>query len=88
MIFIFGLIHGCGFAGVLAETGLPQNDFLFALIAFNGGVELGQITVILVSFFLFGKWFAEKSWYRNRIAIPVSLCISLIAIYWTIERVI
>jgi hydrogenase/urease accessory protein HupE len=86
VIFMFGLIHGCGFAGALADAGLPENDFVLALISFNGGVELGQITVILTAFFLFGKWFADKSWYRSRITIPVSLCISLIAVYWTIER--
>ena len=87
VIFMFGLIHGCGFAGVLLDAGLPENDFLLALISFNVGVEAGQITVILLAYYLFGKWLADKSWYRNRITIPASLCISLIAFYWTIERV-
>lgn len=87
IIFLFGLIHGCGFAGVLAEAGLPENDFLLGLISFNVGVEAGQISVILIAYFVFGKWFAEKSWYRKGITIPASLCISLIAFYWTIERV-
>ncbi len=87
VIFLFGLIHGCGFAGVLAQAGLPENDFLLGLVSFNVGVEAGQITVILIAYFAFGKWFADKSWYRKGITIPVSLCISLIAFYWTIERV-
>ena len=87
VIFLFGLIHGCGFAGALAGAGLPEKDFLLGLISFNAGVEAGQITVIMIAYFLFGKWFADKTWYRKRIAIPLSVCISLIAFYWTIERV-
>ena len=87
VIFLFGLIHGCGFAGVLVEAGLPEKDFLLGLVSFNVGVEAGQIAVILIAYLLFGKWFGEKYWYRKRITIPVSLCISLIAFYWTIERV-
>lgn len=87
VIFIFGLIHGCGFAGVLTEAGLPENDFFLALISFNVGVEAGQIAVILIAYFLFGKWFANKKWYRKGITIPLSICISVIAFYWTIERV-
>lgn len=86
IIFLFGLIHGCGFAGVLSEAGLPEKDFFLGLIAFNAGVEAGQIAVILIAYFIFGKWFVDKSWYRKGITIPVSLCISLIAFYWTIER--
>ena len=87
IIFLFGLIHGCGFAGVLIDAGLPENYFLPALFTFNLGVEAGQITIILTAFFLFGKWFGRKSWYKNRISIPLSLGISLIALYWTVERV-
>lgn len=49
IVFMFGLIHGCGFAGVLSEIGLPQKDFLTALIAFNIGVEAGQTAVILLA---------------------------------------
>lgn len=88
IIFIFGLIHGCGFAGILTEAGLPDKFIFLGLFSFNTGVEAGQISVILIAYFIFGKWFLNKSWYRKRITIPLSLCISLIAIYWTIERVI
>ena len=88
IIFIFGLIHGCGFAGVLVEAGLPERDFLLGLLSFNAGVEAGQIAVILTAYFTFGKWFADKVWYRKGIIVPLSLCISFIALYWTIERVI
>ncbi|MEO1638338.1 MAG: HupE/UreJ family protein [Pseudomonadota bacterium] len=51
VIFIFGLLHGLGFASVLAEFGLPDATFVAALIGFNVGVELGQLAVIAVMFF-------------------------------------
>lgn len=87
IVFCFGLIHGCGFAGVLTEVGLPANDYLLSLISFNLGVELGQISVILLAFFLVGKWFGEKTWYHGRIVMPVSFLIACIAVYWTVERI-
>ncbi len=87
IVFMFGLIHGCGFAGVLSEIGLPEKDFLSALVAFNIGVEAGQTAVILLAVLIFQTRFADRPWYRNRVTIPVSVCISLIAVYWTIERV-
>lgn len=86
IVFAFGLIHGLGFASVLTELGLPQNQFLTSLLTFNLGVELGQITVILLAWFLIGKWFHQKTWYRKRIVIPISAIIAIIALYWTVER--
>jgi hypothetical protein len=86
IVFFFGLIHGLGFASVLGDLGLPQNQFFTSLIMFNIGVELGQITVILLAWWLICKWFKDKPWYRNRIVIPISATIALIALYWTIER--
>ena len=86
IVFVFGLIHGMGFASVLTDLGLPEKQFVNALIAFNVGVELGQITVILVAWALVGYWFGKKKWYRQRIVIPLSVVIAAIALYWTIER--
>ena len=86
VVFLFGLIHGMGFASVLTDLGLPQNQFFTSLIMFNVGVELGQITVILIAWLLVGKWFSQKPWYRKRIVIPVSAVIAAIGLYWTIER--
>lgn len=86
VVFLFGLLHGMGFAGVLTELGLPDKEFVTALITFNVGVELGQITVILGCFALVGAWFSQKNWYKSRVVIPVSALIALIALYWTIER--
>jgi hypothetical protein len=86
VIFGFGLIHGCGFAGVLGELGMPSNHFFTALLSFNAGVELGQLAVILAAYLLVGRWFGQKIWYRQRIVFPVSALIAVIALYWTIER--
>jgi hypothetical protein len=86
VVFLFGLIHGLGFASALSSLGLPSNAYLNSLIMFNVGVELGQLTVILIAFFLVGKWFSDKTWYHQRIVTPLSLIIAAIALFWVIER--
>ncbi len=87
VIFGFGLLHGLGFASVLGEIGLPEDQFFPALIAFNVGVELGQLTVISLAFLAVGYWFRHKDWYRKRISIPASLLIAAVGAYWFFERV-
>lgn len=87
MVFLFGLVHGMGFAGALAELGMPSYAFATALVSFNIGVELGQLTVVLVMYLLVAKTFSQKTWYRRRIVIPSAMAIALIASYWTIERI-
>ena len=86
VVFLFGLIHGLGFAGALSNLGLPQNAYLTSLVMFNIGVELGQLTVILIAFFLFGKWFGHKPWYHKYVVTPLSLVIAAIALLWVIQR--
>ena len=87
IVFLFGLLHGMGFAGVLNEIGLPRSEFLTALLTFNVGVELGQLAVIGLSLAILG-WFRFKPWYRAGLVIPLSALISLIGLYWTVERVL
>lgn len=87
IVFLFGLVHGLGFASSLGQLGLPQNAYLSSLFMFNIGVELGQLTVIFLAFFLAGRWFGQKSYYHKRVVVPVSLLIILIAGYWTVERI-
>ena len=87
VIFGFGLLHGLGFASVLGDYGLPANQFFPALIGFNIGVELGQLTVIAIAFAAVGYWFRDKPWYRARIATPASVLIALVGAYWFVERV-
>ncbi len=88
LVFAFGLLHGMGFAGVLAQLGLPRSQFLPALLCFNAGVELGQLTVISVAFLLIGLPFRRKPWYRRRIVIPASLAIAAIGLFWFVQRVV
>lgn len=57
LVFLFGLLHGLGFASVLTDFGMPKNDFAVALISFNVGVELGQIAVISAAFIIIGCFF-------------------------------
>jgi HupE / UreJ protein len=87
LIALFGLIHGMGFASVLTDIGLPKTEYVTGLIMFNVGVELGQISVILLAWFGIAYWFRKKIWYRKVIVIPVSILIACIAFYWTIERI-
>ncbi|MEO8589895.1 MAG: HupE/UreJ family protein [Flavobacteriales bacterium] len=87
VVFLFGLVHGLGFAGALTTLGLPRKHFLTTLITFNVGVELGQITVILIALLLFGLWFREKPYYHRAVVVPLSVAILLIAGYWTVERI-
>jgi len=86
LVFLFGLLHGLGFASVLTDFGMPKNDFVTALISFNVGVELGQIAVIAIAFILLGLWFKNKDKYRKFIVVPGSTFISIIGIYWFLER--
>lgn len=86
IVFLFGLIHGMGFASALNEIGLPRNKFVTSILSFNAGVEIGQILVILAVFFLIIRPFGRKSYYKARIAYPVSAVIALVAAYWTVER--
>jgi hypothetical protein len=86
IVFLFGLVHGMGFASALGQLGLPQNAYLSSLIMFNIGVELGQVTIIMAAFFIVGKWFGDKAYYRRLIVVPTSALIMAIASFWTIER--
>jgi len=86
VVFGFGLLHGLGFASVLTDIGLSPGHFVTGLIAFNLGVELGQLTVLAVCFMLIGLWFRHRPWYRRVIAIPASLAIALVGSYWLVER--
>lgn len=86
VVFLFGLVHGMGFAGALGHLGLPKDSYLICLVMFNAGVELGQITVILTAYFLMARWFGDKPYYRKRIVIPLSIIIAVIAGYWTVQR--
>ncbi len=88
VVFMFGLLHGMGFASMLADFGMPKNSFATALISFNVGVELGQLTIIALAFALVGYWFRNETWYRKVVVIPASLIIGLVGLYWTYDRIV
>ncbi|MEM1001550.1 MAG: HupE/UreJ family protein, partial [Bacteroidota bacterium] len=86
VVFGFGLMHGLGFASVLSEFGLPKGSFVSSLLAFNIGVELAQVLILIAAAALF--WFIRnKNWYRKRVQIPASLLIATVGLFWFIERV-
>lgn len=87
VVFLFGLVHGMGFASALGELGLPQNRFFSSLLLFNIGVELGQITVILAAWLLLAKWLGNKPCYRKAVVIPLSVAILFISLYLLVARV-
>ncbi len=87
LVFMFGLLHGLGFASVLMEVGLPRNYWLSSLISFNVGVEFGQLLVISLAFLLLAWARKNPSFYRQRVVIPLSAIIALMGTYWFIERV-
>ncbi len=83
--FAFGLVHGFGFASVLADLGLPSGALLLALVGFNLGVELGQL--MIVSAFLPLAFALRRTWtYRRIILDGGSAAIALIAAVWLVER--
>ncbi len=88
LIFGFGLLHGLGFAGVLGEIGLSDEAFIPSLIAFNIGVELGQLAVLALMTLLLGFWLGNSKHWERWVRIPLSLAIGLIGVYWFFERIL
>ena len=85
-VFMFGLIHGLGFASSLNEIGLPPGKFFSSILMFNVGVEICQVLIIALVFSLIIFPLKNKLWYRYRVVYPVSVAIALVSSYWTIER--
>jgi len=86
--FAFGLIHGLGFGSALSEIGLPQNEIVLALLAFNVGVEIGQllfIGAVFVGWFLLGRFIQGHA--RDALHRMTVYSIGGIAAFWLIERV-
>ena len=86
IVFGFGLVHGLGFASSLSDIPFPKTDFIVALLGFNFGVDLGQLFVIALAFLAVG-WFRNRPWFRRGIAIPCSLAIAAVGLFWGIQRI-
>jgi len=83
--FLFGLVHGLGFAGALKEIGLPENHLAVALLSFNGGVEFGQLLVVGAAAL---AWRALQRWPTSvMLRAPALYAIGGVAAYWTFGRV-
>lgn len=91
--FAFGLLHGLGFAGALAETGLPQNEIPAALLTFNLGVEIGQLAFIAAVLLVWFAWRqmagrSERGKQAGTVAMNGAVyAIGAVSAYWLIERV-
>jgi hypothetical protein len=83
--FGFGLIHGLGFANILKDLGLPQNMLLLTLLAFNLGVEIGQLAIVS-GFLPVAYWLRRTQWYRKVFITLGSSLIAMLACIWLLER--
>jgi hypothetical protein len=85
--FVFGLIHGFGFATALSDLGLRSGSLLITLIGFNCGVELGQLAIVAV--FLPVAFLMRRTWlYQSPLLQLGSACVIVVAISWCAERVL
>lgn len=85
---IFGLVHGFGFAGALAELGLPEDQTLLALVLFNVGVELGQLAVLAVALAVASLVRSARDVHQTRGRLVLAYAIGLVAGVWTVERAV
>lgn len=92
VVFLFGLVHGLGFAGFFGELDLPSGQFWSALIGFNIGVEIGQLGVIAAAAVLAAvlrKRVAaihEPGGWRHHVVVPASLAIAFTGTFWAVQR--
>jgi hydrogenase/urease accessory protein HupE len=85
--FVFGLLHGFGFAGALTEIGLPAQTIPMALLFFNIGVEVGQLLFVTVVIIIHWLWLRMAVRSIRWAQVPAAYTIGSVAAYWTIERV-
>lgn len=83
--FLFGLVHGLGFAGALRQIGLPDNHVVSALLTFNVGVELGQLLVVALAWLLTRALAPWPGIARARV--PLLYAMGGMAAYWSIGRI-
>jgi hydrogenase/urease accessory protein HupE len=86
IVLAFGLVHGFGFAGALAELGLSQAQTPGALLAFNAGVELGQLGVLAIAYPVI-RMLCRTRWFVPRGVPALSLCTALVGVLWFFDRI-
>ena len=87
VILFFGLLHGLGFALVLSDIGYRSTDLFINLVSFNIGIEVAQISIVLILYLSIALNFAKNKNYRNFFQVPSSILISSIGLYWFFERI-
>ncbi len=87
IVFVFGSIHGLGFAAGLVEKPIPHDGFWVALTGFNLGVEGAQLSVIALAFIL-TFWMRDEAKYRKWVVIPGSVMIAITGLWWAVERIL
>lgn len=86
LVFFFGLFHGLGFAGLLQEINVPDDKFLSSLLAFNVGIEIGQLFIISLALPLIYT-LRDKRWYGGAIK-ATAATIGFIGIFWGVQRIL
>jgi hydrogenase/urease accessory protein HupE len=84
-VFIFGLFHGLGFAGLLKNIQIPDDRFVSSLLSFNIGIELGQFAIV-AAILPFIYLFRKKKWYPMAIKV-VAIVIAVIGLAWGFQRI-
>jgi hypothetical protein len=84
--FLFGLVHGFAFSGVLRELGLPKEGLIWALLNFNLGVEAGQATVIIVALPLL-LWMRRSQWEQRAVSV-ISTLVLMTGLLLFLERAV
>ena len=85
--FAFGLLHGLGFAGALAEIGLPSDKSALALVGFNVGVELGQLGIVAAAAAVAVAW-RRTGWPPRKALVPAAYVGGTLAMAWTFDRLL
>ena len=86
MACIFGLLHGLGFSGALTDIGLPKEDLWLSLLLFNVGIEVGQVTVILILAAL--AWVLSRIGWQKFFNQGAAWSMGCLATFWTIDRTV
>lgn len=84
-VFLFGLFHGLGFAGLLKDIRVPDERFISSLLSFNIGIELGQLAIVAVAL-PFIYLFKDKLWYPKAIKV-IAVLIATVGLFWGFERI-
>ncbi len=87
LVFGFGLLHGLGFASSLAQTGFLEGELWRAVLGFNVGVELGQLSVALTVWLLVRRW-RSRQWFQTRVLELVASGLVFVGTFWSLWRVL